>query len=142
MNALQFKSKQNAWLKSAELTLSASLENDLIERTRLVQLSRMTVAPLSKEEGENDAYILPYKYIGHHEVEGKPVNAYVKLNARLQIPNNSISNSLLLGADWNLDKNLGRGQVFDPMRPVYTGISSRQRSLKEIPACRPTPRRA
>jgi hypothetical protein len=134
LNALQYKSKHNAWLKSAELTVSASLENDLIERTRLVQLSRMTVAPLSKEEGENDAYILPYKYTGHHEVEGRPVNAFVKLNARLQIPNNVVSNSLLLGADWNLDKNLGRGQVFDPLKPVYTGISSRQRSLKEIPA--------
>ena len=115
LNALQFKSKQNSWFKSAEMTVSASLENDLIERTRLVQLSRMTVAPLSKDEGENDAYILPFKYIGHHEVEGKPLNVYA-------------------GVDWNLDKNLGRGQVFDPHTPVYTSISSRARSLKEIPA--------
>lgn len=134
LNALQFKSKQNSWFKSAEMTVSASLENDLIERTRLVQLSRMTVAPLSKEEGENDAYILPFKYIGHHEVEGKPLNVYAKLNARLQVPNNRLSNTLLLGVDWNLDKNLGRGQVFDPHTPVYTSISSRARSLKEIPA--------
>ncbi|MBR5170248.1 MAG: TonB-dependent receptor plug domain-containing protein [Muribaculaceae bacterium] len=134
LNALKFKSKRNAWFKSADLTVSASLENDLIKRTRLMQLSRMTVAPLSKEEGENDAYILPFKYIGHHEVEGRPVNAFVKLNARLQIPNNIVSNTLLIGADWNLDKNLGRGQVFDPYTPVYTSMSSRQRSLKEIPA--------
>lgn len=134
LTALQFKSKHRSWLQAAEATFSASLENDLIERTRLVQLSRMTVAPLSKEEGENDAYILPFKYIGHHEVEGKPVNAFIKLNARLQIPNDKISNTLLIGTDWNLDKNLGRGQVFDPLTPVYTGISSRQRSLKEIPA--------
>ena len=134
LNALQYKSKQNSWLKSAELTVSASLENDLIERTRLVQLSRMTVAPLSKEEGENDAYILPFKYIGHHEVEGKPLNVFAKLNARVQIPNNRLSNTLLVGADWNLDKNLGRGQVFDPHTPVYTSVSSRARSLKEIPA--------
>ncbi len=134
LTALQFKMNRPSWLKSADLTASTSLENDLIERTRLVQLSRMTVAPLSKEEGENDAYILPFKYIGHHEVEGKPLNVYAKLNARLQIPNNSVSNSLLLGIDWNMDKNLGQGQVFDPMTPVYTGISSRQRSLTEIPA--------
>ena len=134
LTALQLKTKRSSWLKGTELTVSTSLENDLIERTRLVQLSRMTVAPLSKEEGENDAYILPFKYVGHHEVEGKPVNAFVKLNARLQIPNNTVSNTLLIGTDWNLDKNLGRGQVFDPYKPVYTGISSRQRELKEIPA--------
>ena len=131
--ALQLKTKQPSWLKTLEVTAVTSIENDRIERTRLVQLSRMTVAPLSKVEGENDAYILPYKYIGHHEVDGKPLNAYTKLNARLQIPNNKVSNTLLIGADWNLDKNLGRGQVFDPYKPVYTGISSRQRSLKEIP---------
>ncbi|MBP5562311.1 MAG: carboxypeptidase-like regulatory domain-containing protein [Muribaculaceae bacterium] len=134
LSAVQLKMKQSSWFKSVDLSLSASLENDLIERTRLVQLSRMTIAPMSKEEGENDAIILPFKYTGHHKVEGKPLNVYAKLNARLQIPSNSISNSLLVGADWNLDKNLGRGQVFDPMKPVYTGISSRQRSLKDIPA--------
>ena len=134
LTALQFKMKRPSWLKSVDLTFSSSIEKDLIERTRLVQLSRMTVAPLSKEEGENDAYILPFRYLGHHKVEGKPVNAYVKVNARLQIPNNTVSNTLLLGVDWNLDKNLGRGQVFDPHTPVYTGISSRARSLKEIPA--------
>ena len=134
LTALQFKMKRPSWLKSVDLTFSSSIEKDLIERTRLVQLSRITVAPLSKEEGENDAFILPFRYLGHHKVEGKPVNAYVKVNARLQIPNNSVSNTLLLGVDWNLDKNLGRGQVFDPHTPVYTGISSRARSLKEIPA--------
>ncbi len=132
--ALRLQTMRHMWLKSAELTVSTSLEKDLIERTRLMQLSRMTVAPLSKEEGENDAYILPFKYIGHHEVDGKPMNAFIKLNARLQIPSNIVSNTLLVGTDWNLDKNLGRGQVFDPLTPVYTGISSRQRSLKEIPA--------
>lgn len=132
--ALQLNMKRASWLKGAEVTFSASRENDLIERTRLVQLSRMTVAPLSWEQGENDAYILPFKYLGHQEVDGKPMNAYSKVNVRLQVPNNVVSNTLLLGADWNMDKNLGRGQVFDPHTPVYPGISSRQRPLKEIPA--------
>ena len=74
--------------------------------------------------------------MGHHETEGKPLNIYVKVNGRLQIPSNMVSNTLLLGVDWNLDKNLGRGQVFDPYTPVYTGISSRQRKLSDIPANR------
>ena len=134
LSALKLNMKRSSWFKSAELSFSTSLESDQIERTRLVQLSRMTVAPLSKEEGENDAVILPFKYIGHHKVEGMPLNAFAKLNARLQVPNNTVSNTLLVGADWNLDKNYGRGQVFDPLKPVYTGISSRQRSLKDIPA--------
>ena len=132
--SLSMKMKRQLWLKSVEVMLSSSYEYNQTERTRLVQLSRMTVAPLAKEEGENDAYILPFKYMGHHEVEGKPVNVYGKLNARLQVPSNKVSNTLLLGADWNLDKNLGRGQIFDPYTPVYTGISSRQRKLSDIPS--------
>lgn len=132
--SLSLKMKRQMWLKSVDATLSSSYEYDLMERTRLVQLSRMTVAPLAKEEGENDAYILPFKYMGHHEAEGQPLNVYAKLNARLQVPSHVVSNTLLVGLDWNLDKNLGRGQVFDPFTPVYTGISSRQRKLKDIPA--------
>lgn len=134
--SLQMKMKRQVWLKSVETTFSSAYENDLMQRTRLVQLQRMTVAPMSKEEGENDAYILPFKYMGHHETQGRPFNAYLKLNARLQIPSNTVSNTLLIGADWNLDKNFGKGQVFDPHTPVYTGISSRARRLSDIPANR------
>lgn len=136
MASLQMKTKRQTWLKSVSGTVSASYEYDLMERTRLVQLQRMTVAPLSKEEGENDAYILPYKYMGHHEAEGKPLNVFMKLNARLQVPGRRVSNTLLTGIDWNLDKNYGRGQVFDPTAPVYPGMSSRQRALSDIPANR------
>ena len=134
MSQLQMKMKRQLWLKSVGLTVSAAYEHNLMERTRFIQLSRMTVAPTSKEEGENDAYILPFKYVGYHKVDGKPLNTYAKLNMRLQVPSNKVSNTLLLGADWNIDKNLGQGQVFDPYKPVYTSISSRQRALKEIPA--------
>lgn len=134
LSKLQMKMKRPMWLKSLGLTASAAYEHNLLERTRFVQLSRMTIAPTSKEEGENNAYILPYKYVGHHEVDGKPLNVYAKLNLRMQVPSNKVSNTLLMGMDWNLDKNLGRGQVFDPYKPVYTGISSRQRELKDIPA--------
>ena len=134
--SLLLKMKRQWWLKSVDATLSTAYEYDLMERTRLMQLSRMTVAPTSMQEGENDAYILPYRYMGHHKTEGKPLNAYAKLNAHLQVPSRSVSNTLLLGADWNMDKNLGRGQVFNPLTPVYTGISSRQRALSDIPANR------
>lgn len=134
LSSLQMKTKRQLWLKSLNATFSAAYEQNLLERTRLVQLQRMTVAPTSMAEGENDAYILPFKYMGHHEVDGKPFNAFAKLNARLQVPSNKVSNTLLLGMDWNLDKNFGKGQVFDPHTPVYTGISSRQRKLSEIPA--------
>ncbi len=136
MVSYKMRMKRQTWLKSFEASLSSSYEYDILERTRLMQLQRMTVAPTSTVEGESDAYILPFRYVGHGETEGKPVNVFAKVSARLSIPSRLISNTLLVGSDWNLDKNLGRGQVFDPTTPVYTGISTRQRKLSDIPANR------
>ena len=134
MSALNLKMKRQTWLKSANVTLSAAYEHDLIERTRLVQLQRMQIAATTREEGESDAVILPYKYTAHHSADGKPLNLFLKVNARLQVPSRVLSNSLLVGADWNLDKNYGDGQVFDPALPLYPGMSARQRKLSDIPA--------
>jgi hypothetical protein len=134
-SSFELKSKKtNSIFKILNATLSAAYDQDLIERTRFVQLSRLTVAPMSDTEGENDAFILPYKYTGHHEVDGKPFNAFAKLNAKFQIPSTILLNTLLVGADWSIDKNFGKGQVFDPTRPIYTGMATRQRKLSDIPA--------
>lgn len=132
----ELKMKRQTWLKSAKITFSSAYEHNLIERTRLVQLQRMQIAATTRDEGERDAVILPYKYTAHHEVDGKPLNLFFKANARFQVPSRWLANSLLLGIDWNLDKNFGDGQVFDPAQPLYPGISSRQRRLSDIPAHR------
>ena len=136
-SSFSLKTKNSrSFFKSMNATVALAYDHDLIERTRFVQISRLTVAPLSREEGVNDAYILPYKYTGHHEVDGKPFNAFLKANATFQVPSTILHNSLLVGADWNVDKNFGKGQVFDPTRPIYTGIATRQRKLSDIPANR------
>lgn len=131
---LTLKTKNNSWLKSAGLMLSTSYEYDQIKRRRLVQLNRTTVAATNREEGEADALLLPWKYMADHEVIGKPFNMYAKLSARIQVPTTKLSNALLIGADWNMDKNYGAGQVYDPERPLYPGVSTRERPLYDIPA--------
>lgn len=133
-NKLELKMHRPIWLKGAELMAAASYQHDKIARTRTVSLQSMTGAVLNTEEGEYDALILPYVYDASQDVDGKPLNVFLKLNARLQIPSKKVANTLLLGADWNLDKNYGRGQVFDPERPVYPTAQIRMRSLTEKPA--------
>lgn len=134
MGDLTLKTKNNSWLKSAGLMMSTAYEYDQIKRRRLVQLNRTTVAATNKEEGESDALLLPWKYMADHEVIGKPLNMYAKLSARIQVPTTKLSNALLIGADWNMDKNYGAGQVYDPERPLYPGVSTRERPLYDIPA--------
>lgn len=131
---LELKMHRPVWLKGAELMAAASYEHDKISRTRTVSLQSMTGAVLNYDEGEYDALILPYVYDATQDVDGKPLNVFVKLNARLQIPSRKVANTLLIGADWNVDKNYGSGQVFDPERPVYPTSQIRMRSLTEKPA--------
>ncbi|MBR0181044.1 MAG: TonB-dependent receptor plug domain-containing protein [Prevotella sp.] len=131
---LLLKMNHPMWLKDAGLTASVSYQHDKISRTRTVSLQSMTGAVLNYDEGEYDALILPYVYDASHDVDGKPLNVFLKLNAHLQIPSNKVANSLLVGADWNIDKNYGDGQVFDPERPVYPTSQIRMRSLSEKPA--------
>lgn len=129
-------SPRNArWFKSLDATLSSAYEYDLIERTKLVQLSRQLATTTRMTEGESEGIILPYKYVASHNVEGKPLNIFAKLNAKFQIPSSTVSNTLLVGTDWNMDKNYGQGQIFDMTRPLYTSsLGQRPRSLTSIPA--------
>ena len=124
----------DSWFKAFNVTLSTSLDNDKIEREKFIQLRRATIAATSMKQGESDAVILPYSYTTKHEVEGKPFNLFFKVNAKLQVPSQLVSNSLMLGVDWNVDKNYGKGQIFDPTLPLYPGMSGRTRDISLIPA--------
>ena len=42
-----------------------------------------------------------------------------------------------LGVEWNYQKNLGKGQVFDVTRPISEGLSTRPRRFKDIPGLQP-----
>ena len=126
---------KRTWFKTFNLMLSSSYEDNLIERSKLVQLTRQSVAATSMVAGEHDGVVLPYKYQAYHNVAGKPFYFFAKLNGKFQIPSDVISNTLLLGMDWNLDKNFGKGQVYDMERPLYaTSMSLRPRSLSSIPS--------
>lgn len=122
-------------LKSATAVMAVAYEKNDIERTRLVQLSREMPAATSTSEGESDAVLIyPYTYTATHKVDGRPFNAYIRASARLSLPLGRLTNSTKLGADWKMDKNYGDGQIFDHRRPLYPGISTRQRKYSAIPA--------
>ncbi|MES5005009.1 TonB-dependent receptor [Prevotella disiens] len=121
--------------KSAELSASFSYEKNLLERTRLVQLDGDTPAAMTMTEGESDAVLItPYKYTATHTVDGKPISLFLKANATFSAPIKGLSNTLLTGIDYQMDRNLGEGQIYDRLHPVYTGASFRPRRYADIPA--------
>ena len=120
---------------NAEIEAAFSYEKNRLERTRLVQLDGDTPAAMTMTDGESDAVLIrPYKYVATHIVDGKPINLYFKANSRFSIPIKRISNSTLLGVDYQMDRNIGEGQIYDRLHPVYTGASFRPRRYIDIPA--------
>lgn len=123
------------WWRSAELLVSANFEKNILDRRRLVQIDHGQPAAVTHEEGESRAVIIyPYKYTGHHKVDGRPLGIFAKTQADFVLPSSWMGNRLKVGADWQYDKNLGMGQVFDPMFPLYVGLSTRQRKYSYVPA--------
>lgn len=135
MTAISLKPNDyKSWFKGFNATVSTSLDNDNITREKFIQLRRATIAATSMEPGESDAVLLPYSYTTMHRVEGKPFNLFMKVNAKLQVPSTKVANSLLIGVDWNVDKNYGKGQIFNPTLPLFPGMSGRPRDISKIPA--------
>ncbi len=131
---LNIINKKNKWLKEINATASSSLQMDFMSRTKLIQLQRATPSIGNSREIEYDVPLLPYTYYATQDVDGKPFNLFLKINALVKIPSSSIFNTLLIGASYNIDKNYGKGQIFDFMRPLYPNISIRPRLLYKIPS--------
>lgn len=121
-------------LTSLELTTYISLQQDQIRQTKFVALDRDRVVPNSMEAGESDAVFLPYKYTARLLVDGKPFHAAAKWKAGLDFSAGMMANKAIVGVEWNMDKNYGRGQVYDINRPLNPGTALRPTSFRDIPA--------
>lgn len=134
-NAALTSTKDSHWLRSAELSASFAYEKDILERARLVQLNNETPAAVTDRTGESDAvFIYPYTYTGSQTVDGRPLNFFVSTNATLSLPSQRVNNALLVGADFQIDKNLGDGQIFDKFYPLYPETFTRPRKYSTVPA--------
>lgn len=128
------RSEGDPWC-SAELLAAVHFEKNLLDRQRLVQIDHGQPAAITRQEGESQAVLIyPYTYTGRHRVDGRPLGAFARALADFALPAARTDARLQVGGDWQYDKNLGRGQMFDPLFPLYTGISTRQRKYSDVPA--------
>ncbi len=75
-------------------------------------------------------------YLNQTTVDGRPLNAYFRLESGHQVNNWLGSHRFLLGMEWRHDSNSGQGRLFDPRTPPRQNYSmgDRPRSYAEIPA--------
>ena len=129
-----YVSKDDGFFRALEVVASVDYSRDRIERRKFCQVTRPTAVPNSLSPGEHDAQFLEPSYIADLTVDGQPLNAYAKAVAKFGIESATTSSTIIAGADWSLDKNLGRGQVYDMLRPLSSDASTRPRAYSDIPA--------
>lgn len=121
-------------LKSLSLDIALAYEWSKIEQQKSISLSRNMAASTSLEEGEHDGLYLPYHYISNVTVDGKPLNLFAKMKGVFAMTTGRMGHNINAGAEWKMDKNYGRGQQYDPARPISPGTPYRPRIYSHIPA--------
>lgn len=129
-----YTSKDEGFFRAVEVLASVDYSRDRIERRKFMQITRPTAIPNSLSPGEHDAQFLEASYIGDLTVDGRPLSAYAKAVAKFGVESTRTSSTIIAGADWALDKNLGRGQVYDLLRPLSADATTRPRAYSDIPA--------
>jgi len=76
------------------------------------------------------------EYLNKTTVDGKPINAYVRVEGNKFIKLLGLNHKLVAGGEWRLDRNNGNGRQFDVLTPPRQNYSVGERpsTFKEIPA--------
>lgn len=84
------------------------------------------------------AIFLPSTYKGKYDIYGKEINAFAKLSATFFKKWGKTNNKIIVGGEYRLDGNVGKGKTFDNSAPPYRNLQAlnatfRPRAYKDIP---------
>lgn len=122
------------WVSTLGMNASVSYQQDRIERTRQVTPQRAAVAPTSMEEGVHDGKYLLTQYLADFVSDGKPLSAFFKLRADGRKSTGTWLHNYKAGGEWTIDKNYGKGQIYDLTKPLSASWTTRPRDFGDIPA--------
>ncbi|WP_353146538.1 TonB-dependent receptor [Chryseobacterium sp.] len=120
--------------RSTEVQATVNQRFDKIKQTKFIQLENATAFPLSSVEGEYDGYYPQAQYISDYEVDGKPLDIFVKMVNNFQLEHRLMKHEFNTGFDWQWSKNWGKGQQFDIHRPIDPKSTFRPRAYRDVPA--------
>lgn len=133
-NTLNISNKSRQFWSFA-LTTNISYSLDRIKQTKFTQLTTPIQPAIDNmQEGNADVGLLPYQYVAHHLVDGKPMNVFIRPKANFFFHTWTLEHKVAAGIEWKYDKNFGRGQVYDLTRPLNYSSYMRPRAYSDIPA--------
>lgn len=133
-NTLNVSNKSRQFWSFA-LTTNISYSLDQITQTKFTQLTTPIQPAIDNmQEGNADVGLLPYQYVAHHLVDGKPMNVFIRPKANFFFHTWTLEHKAAVGIEWKYDKNFGQGQVYDLTRPLNYSSYMRPRAYNDIPA--------
>ncbi|MCT2561933.1 TonB-dependent receptor plug domain-containing protein [Chryseobacterium herbae] len=133
-NLISYTKTDPSFYRSTEVQATVNQRFDKIKQTKFIQLENATAFPLSRTEGEYDGYYPQAQYISDYQVDGKPLDVFVKMVNNFQLDYQWLKNEFNAGFDWQLSKNWGGGQEFDIYRPIDPKSTFRPRAYRDFPA--------
>ncbi|TKG95740.1 TonB-dependent receptor [Puteibacter caeruleilacunae] len=131
-STLDWEPQDKDWLEMLSYSISGSYTFDRRRIQRSVS-GGFTPIMTNRDAGEFYGEFLPFSYIGNLTVKNIPVHLYAMLSANLRLPFAGRIHNVLIGTEWEYDKNHGKGEIYDETRPVYAGVG-RPRKLNDIPS--------
>ncbi len=133
-NTLSINSVTGSKFRNFNLTTGISYTDERLHQKKHVASSRIMPMPVSLIAGSNYVGYLPMLYLAELDVIGKPFTSFVKASATIRFMNRVFVNNIKAGIEWNMNKNFGKGQVYDLNRPLTAGNVTRPRAYSDIPA--------
>lgn len=128
----RMRAREGQFLRSLEAIGSVTSESSIADSWRYVSLGADTPLSTAVTEGEHDVSILPSKYDATLRVESRPFYAFFKSMALFGFNTAHSDNTFKLGAEWRMDKNYGKGYIFDITRPISPTMNLRPRAYDDI----------
>lgn len=123
------------WITDIEYLLAGGVSAQNSRQRKYQGSAGYTPVTTAMESGEHTGLFTAPQYYSDVTVQGLPVEAQAKLTAKQIGHYGDFTNKVLVGAEWNMLGNRGRGKIFDVSRPPSPGSAAayRERSYADIP---------
>ncbi|QZE15248.1 carboxypeptidase-like regulatory domain-containing protein [Halosquirtibacter laminarini] len=123
---------KESWFSSLELQygITSTWQKKIMDKA--VNGERMPVL-VNHKEGEFYSTHLPTSYMSHYIHDNQPLSLFSNIDIHLKANTWGISHKILFGGGWVYSKNNGRGEIYDPFRPLEPS-KGRPRDYRKIPA--------
>ena len=118
------------WITTLQYTLAGTYGEQYNYEKRWVSGTEQPTTSATTS-GANVGVFLPAQYFSTFWVDGKPLNTQVKLMATLADNYGTIYNNAMIGAEWRMKSNSGKGKQYGEYQPA-SGL--RPLDFSDIPA--------